>query len=168
MKVQGNKYAYVMDKIDEEGVHNAFTEYSDFSEVDDPHLLELILSYKNAATNLLSYINMKADEVEKKSADYDRRWWITYDDGTTELSKNLLDYILNNSYVDYSIPDIADILKSFHRDFNAYAFHAPATYGWALEDWYNLINDSNQDYPDRNINELASYFERFKANIAEY
>jgi len=55
-RIEGNKYDYVLQKLEDEGIHYALTNYSDFSEVENYHLLELIDKYKSIIKEMFCYL----------------------------------------------------------------------------------------------------------------
>ncbi len=65
-RVEGNKYDYVLQKLEDEGIHYALTNYSDFSEVESYRLLELIEDYKSAVKELYGYLEYSSKECAKR------------------------------------------------------------------------------------------------------
>lgn len=62
-RIEGNKYDYVLQKLEDEGIHYALTNYSDFSEVESYHLLEIIDKYNSIIDDLFRYLEHNSKQL---------------------------------------------------------------------------------------------------------
>lgn len=64
--IKGNKYSYVLSKLEDEGFHYALTSYSNWDEVEDPYFLDLVDQYKTLTESITDFLERNEQKLAEK------------------------------------------------------------------------------------------------------